>query len=203
MLTHGFFKPTFDQQNTNQQHYYLRKATVSDQLELSMLAKMTYKETYPTTFTDEELETYFGALYQKKLPQEFADPHIHYLVYENNNRLIGYAKLIHRENYTFLDKLYLLKAHQGAGLGKKMLIEVYQQALAHGHNEMRLRTAWDEKNNAIAFYEKHGFKQGEKVNYVTPTGKVTEFYDVEMTCDDISAALAKHCGVKKETPRHQ
>lgn len=187
MLTHGLFATNAVHQQVTASPVTIRKAAIHDIEQLPALAKITYLETYPDYFSEKDLEVLFGQAYQQKLPDELINPDIQYLVCEHHGKLIGYAKLHYLTDHVFLDKLYLRSEYQGRGLGKKLLMEVYQLAADKNYNAIQLRAA--ENKPSIPFYEKHGFIELSRNRYVKPSGEHTNSYSINMACNNVKAVL--------------
>lgn len=85
------------------------------------------------------------------------------LVIEQNGELAGYAvigfcfSLEFDGRFALLDELHVLPAFQGLGLGKRLLHEAEQLALAEGCRSLRLEVG-DDNPHARGIYERAGYK---------------------------------------------
>ncbi|WP_158601774.1 GNAT family N-acetyltransferase [Solilutibacter pythonis] len=85
------------------------------------------------------------------------------LVIERDSELAGYAvvgfcfSLEFDGRYALLDELYVLPAFQGLGLGKRLLREAEQLALAEGCRALRLEVS-DDNPHARGIYERAGYQ---------------------------------------------
>lgn len=70
-----------------------------------------------------------------------------------NNEQIGFARLItDSATFAYLADVYILEAHRGKGLSKKLLHEIFSHPQLQGLRRMLLAT-----RDAHALYEKFGF----------------------------------------------
>lgn len=69
-----------------------------------------------------------------------------------------------------MKRLYVKPAHQGAGVGRALVVRVIEEARARGYRRMVLDTLPTLKT-AIALYREHGFHETEKY-YDNPIGGV-------------------------------
>jgi diamine N-acetyltransferase len=184
MLTQRFFKNSL---LSNSSPIIIRQMTIADINELSLVAKITVTETYPSYFSIQGLDIDF---YYKKFSEEFVNQNIQYIICEKNNKIIGYAKIMYHDKAALLDKFYLLKAYHGKGYGEQLLFDVYQRVVNKNIQKLELNV-WDKNISAIGFYQKFGLIMGEKINYIKLDGTPTEDYGLLMRCEDIRPILKK------------
>jgi len=157
----------------------------ADLNQLIQLAQQTFKETYPGYFTQHELDLKFG---KNALTEQLQDKKNTFYIIKENNKYIGYAKIIIENAQGTLDKLYLLQAFQGKGYGRQLLKKCLSNLYNHGINSVNL-FVFDQNAQAIEFYLNNGFTtEGIKFPYVRADGSSTETA-LLMECHDISAYL--------------
>ncbi len=164
--------------------------TQADLEPLAIVARATYKETYPG-FTPKELDELFGEFFRQKiLNEDLPNKNCVVLLMKDAGKIIGYAKLYFGKDIPLLDKLYLLKSHHGQGLGRSLLLRCFKICSERGHNQLNLN-AYKENLQAIQFYEAHGFSKQEKpVDYVNPAnGQIAVGSNIEMLCNDVNKQL--------------
>ena len=86
------------------------------------------------------------------------------LVAEREGELIGLG-IMDLEKQT-INALYVHPKAAGAGVGKKLLLEMERKAAENGLNNLTLNSTV----NARAFYEKHGYTGSEKNFHELPNG---------------------------------
>ncbi len=144
----------------------IRKATLLDLEALTQLCITTFIETYAAFNTPENLQTYLEQAFNvAQLTQELQSPsEPYYLLYEQDTP-IAFIKLNHRPAPTDnanphaieIQRIYVLQAHQGKGLGKKLLEIAETEAMNCGASALWLGV-WEKNPKAIQFYEKNGFR---------------------------------------------
>lgn len=93
-------------------------------------------------------------------------PHIHLLVAEQNEELIGsgYARIevakpyLQHRQHAYLGFMYVLPEHRGKGVNKAILQALEEWTTAQGVTELRLEV-YGENASAIKAYEKAGFSR--------------------------------------------
>lgn len=143
----------------------IRKANQKDAEMLSKLGRKTFLEAHERSAPADVLAIY---MQQKNsveiLIKELADPLIHYYILEYEGQPVGYSKIIFNypcesvseKNITKLDRIYLLEALNGKGLGFKLYQFNVELAKKNDQIGMWLYT-WTENQKAIQFYSKVGF----------------------------------------------
>ena len=83
------------------------------------------------------------------------------LVIENDNQLVGYATYMKQfstwdaDFYVYLDCLFLKETTRGAGLGKQLMEEIKEYAIAENCIEIQWQTP-NFNSRAISFYKRLG-----------------------------------------------
>lgn len=94
------------------------------------------------------------------------------LILESNNQYIGhltYSKFISPPftNSLFIEEFAIHKEFRNKGYGTMLLSRLVEEAGKLGFNRILLDTWNSPKNEAIAFYRKHGFKEVGKIKTKT------------------------------------
>lgn len=158
----------------------IRRAALSDAEALSRIGIETYAETFGHMYPPEDLEAFFAAAYGlEKTRRDLADPAKAAWLVEIDGALVGHAlagpcDLPHPDvtpTCGELKRLYLLKAHQGGGLGSRLLATVLEWLQRDGPRPLWIGV-WSENFGAQRLYGRLGFeKVGE---YVFPVGETRD-----------------------------
>ena len=158
----------------------IRRATPADAQALSDIAKATFSETFGHLYPAEDLEPFLDDVYApQRIRAELADPAKAAWLVEVDGVAVGHAfagpcDLPHDEvtpTCGELKRLYLLKAHQGGGVGPRLFDTALDWLQAGGARRLWVGV-WSENGGAQRLYERHGFKKvGE---YEFPVGRVRD-----------------------------
>lgn len=137
---------------------------------LQNLAITTFTQAFKTQNKPEDFKAYLAAAFSKEqLLLEINNPNTSFFFIYAQDQLVGYCKLntLTAQNEfkdtlgMELERIYIVKSHQGKGLGAQVLGFAAQQALQQGKTYLWLGV-WEHNPNAIRFYQRHGYtKVGE------------------------------------------
>ena len=145
------------------------------------VGQKSYREHYLHLWENEDPTPYISdGLTASVVERELSEPNsLNYLV-KMGNAIVGIVKLVKDcgvdelspEESLKAEKIYLLKAYAGQGLGKKVLewIENYARSL-------KKKVLWldtMQKGNPIQFYQKNGFVIKRESELVLPGAKSSE-----------------------------
>ena len=163
--------------------YTIRRAVPSDAEVSCKLTSDTFVETFGHMYPPEDLAAYLADSYtvEKQLAL-IEDPECAmWLLFENStgaavgHALAGPCGLPHAEARPEVDgevrRLYVLKAHQNGGHGRKLMTAAMEWLLASGPRVLWLGV-WSENLGAQRFYERYGFKKAGE--YEFPVGKIRD-----------------------------
>lgn len=158
----------------------IRRATSEDAQALSEIGKATFAETFGRLYPAEDLAEFLEAAYGlERTKKDLADPRKASWIVEEDGKVVGYAlagpcELPHPDvapGDGELKRLYLLNAHQGGGVGSRLLAEVLGWLEARGSKRIWIGV-WSENHGAQRLYSRAGFKKvGE---YEFPVGRVRD-----------------------------
>ena len=103
---------------------------------------------------------------------ELAGEYSHYLVDEQDGRVVGYAGLrsVRGASDADIQTIALLDAHRGAGRGRALLVALLSEASARGNREVFLEVRADNPG-AEGLYLSEGFTElGRRPRYYQPDG---------------------------------
>ncbi len=147
----------------------IRPATVADAETLSRLATQTMHEAFgPPANPIEWVEGYCNeSLTASVLATELVDPRSAYFLMETDDQqAIGYVKLrrkapprrLAERNALEIQRIYLLDAAIGQGLGRRLMEHCFDIARQQGYRAVYLGV-WEHNLRGIIFYEKMGFQK--------------------------------------------
>ena len=143
----------------------IRKCTVQDLDSLCKISIETFYQTFADSNTEENMTAYLDSAYNKeKLYEELCNPDISFFFIYVDESLAGYLKINEYPSQTDindidsleLERIYILKEFQGAGLGQDLLEHTISIATEHGKKYIWLGV-WEHNERAKHFYQKNGF----------------------------------------------
>lgn len=143
----------------------IRQAEYSDITAINHLAHETWWPTYTDVIPDEQIRFMLEDMYSEKALQQQIESGMNFLLAESDDKPLGFAafSITEPENHVFkLQKLYVLPAAQGMGIGKKLLAEVTKMAKKSQGEVLELNV--NRKNPAFEFYKKLGFEVYQTVD---------------------------------------
>ncbi|MGH7579970.1 MAG: GNAT family N-acetyltransferase [Gemmatimonadales bacterium] len=144
----------------------IRRAVPEDAAVLAEFAARTFRETFETDNTPEDMALYLASSYGPDLQTaELRDPGMVTLLAEQEHRLAGYAQL--RESPApdcvagpgpiELWRFYVDRAWQGRGVAQALMTATFEAAAGRGGGTVWL-SVWERNHRAQAFYRKFGFE---------------------------------------------
>lgn len=136
----------------------IRTARISDIPVIQSITYLVWPSAYRDILSQEQINYMLELMYSTaSLEKQMTALNIEFILLVADDLPSGFASFsFQEENIHRLHKLYLLESHQGKGLGKALLSEVEQRALAQGAQELELNV--NKYNNAKDFYYANGFK---------------------------------------------
>lgn len=158
----------------------IRRATPDDAEALSRIAAATFTQTFGHLYPPEDLSDFLAEVYAvSKARADLADPARAVWLVESGGEVVGHAlagpcDLPHPEVTPAcgeLKRLYILKAHQGGGVGSRLLAETLAWLERGGPRRLWIGV-WSENYGAQRLYGRMGFqKVGE---YEFPVGRTRD-----------------------------
>jgi ribosomal protein S18 acetylase RimI-like enzyme len=144
----------------------IRRAERSDAVVIALLGRITFAETFGHLFEkyQEDLRAYLDATFDvAKIERSLCKPENAYWLAVLGRLPVGYAKLKHpspvpghaAEPAAQLQKIYLLHAFLGRGIGRTLLDRIMREAAVRA--PMLWLDVLRENVHAIGFYKQHGF----------------------------------------------
>ena len=154
----------------------IRHATPSDAKNLAALAEETFRETFGSMNTVEDMNLHCQTSYSEAIQLgEIAAPRMTTLVSENGGNLIAFAQLrwseapgcVSATNPGEIQRIYVAKAWHGKGIAQD-LMETCLNEMVKRKSDVAWLGVWERNPRAIAFYKKIGF--AEVGSHVFPLG---------------------------------
>ncbi len=148
----------------------IRKITIKDILELQKIGRQTFFETYAAGNTEENMRQYLANDFAvEKLKSEIEDPDTSFYFADLAGETVAYLKLnysaaqteLKDKNALEIERIYVLQAHQGKGIGQ-LLYEKANQVAQEAKVAYIWLGVWEENPKAMQFYQKNGFRTFDK-----------------------------------------
>ena len=145
----------------------IRRATPSDAAALSAIGQATFSETFAHLYPLEDLSGFLQTAYgPQRTRADLANPAKAAWLVEKSGEVVGHAlagpcKLPHPDvtpTCGELDRIYLLAAHQGGGLGSRLLAETLAWLEKDGPRRLWIGV-WSGNQGAQKLYARHGFEK--------------------------------------------
>lgn len=145
------------------------KVSSEDALLLANMRRLVWLETYRGIYPDSMLDEYDADAYAIRDRRRIEDPSHHYYFFIENGRCAGYFSFgpYNYGNYKdfalCLNNLYILKAYQRRGLGRKAFATINEYCKTH---QIQRFFCGCNANNipAVSFYRHMGGIQGDAYN---------------------------------------
>ena len=137
----------------------IRPATPTDYPAIQRIAHQTWPATFGHILSVEQLNYMLNWMYTPEAIVEQVEQkkHVFLIATDDAGDTVGYVsyEVDYKPTITKIHKLYLLPQTQGQGIGRLLIDEVAQRALAAGNIALGLNV--NRQNRAVQFYERMGF----------------------------------------------
>lgn len=148
----------------NTPEYSFKQASKSDIPIIQEIANITFRDTYQKILSHEQLEWMYNWMYSKESLQfQMEHDHTFFIIKikkEGSDAFVpvGYISIEKQEKKLFhLQKIYLLPAMQGKGLGKVLIDKGIDYVKSFGLKSCKIELNVNRSNKAVDFYKKMGF----------------------------------------------
>ena len=133
-----------------------------------------FTETFAHLYPPADLEAFLARAYSlQRARADLADPRRAAWLVEADGKVVGHAlacpaKLPHPDvtpRSGELDRLYVLKAHQGGGTGSRLMAEVFAWLQKDGPRDLWIGV-WSQNHGAQKLYARHGFEKVGTYDFV-------------------------------------
>ena len=143
-----------------------RKCTIEDLSILRTLAKTTFVTAFGAQNTKEDMDAYVAVAFAPvQIMAELKNKNAMFYFVQAEAKVIGYLKLNMETaqsepiaNGLEIERIYLLEAYQGKGVGQLMMDKAFEVAKALKKTRLWLGV-WGKNYGAVRFYERNGFKK--------------------------------------------
>ena len=139
-----------------------KKAGKEDLTVIQKIARETWPETFKGIIPDAQIAYMLDLIYSRDaLERQIGEKnHIFLLAFQKNIPLgfTSYEINYDGQPVLMVQKIYLLPASQGLGIGTEFLNLLSEAALKNNNNRLRLKVYF-KNSKAIGFYKKYGFKK--------------------------------------------
>lgn len=153
----------------------LKRAFIKDITQLKKICIDAYSLNFYNHWNDGGLEWFLNREFShERLLSDLTDKTIEYYFIVHKEKQVGFIKIknnfaanFHEENAIELEKIYVIPACKGLGIGKLALNDIIKKMEERRKKRLFLCVI-DTNINAIAFYEKIGFKFHSKTTLDLP-----------------------------------
>lgn len=161
----------------------IRRAGPADAQTIADLGARTFCDAFAHLYPPEDLAHFLAESHSLARAQaDLANPAKALWLVEVDGQPVGYAlagpaKLPHAEVTPAcgeLDRLYILKAHQGGGVGARLMAQVFAWLERDGPRDLWIGV-WSENHGAQRLYARHGFEKVGTYDFVVGKTRDHEF----------------------------
>jgi diamine N-acetyltransferase len=154
----------------------IRHAIPSDAKSLALLADQTFRETFASMNTVEDMNLHCHTSYNEEIQlAEITDARMATLVCEDGDSLVAFAQLrwseapdcVPAKNPGEIQRIYVTKSWHGRGIAQK-LMSMCLKEMGKRESDAVWLGVWERNPRAIAFYKKNGFT--EVGSHIFPLG---------------------------------
>lgn len=151
----------------------IRPATQNDAAMLALMGRITFKDAFGQYFDPAVLERYLDDTFQAEtISRQLTDVNTRYWIASVDEVPVAYAKVNLYSSWqeqslreqAQLERIYVLRDFLNLGIGRQLLTTVQQQLRAL-HCDSLWLLVYYENDQAIRFYERHGFMQVAGARY--------------------------------------
>ncbi|HMI78861.1 MAG TPA: GNAT family N-acetyltransferase [Ferruginibacter sp.] len=144
----------------------IRRVTVEDVAELTVLARQTFYDTFTGTCTEEDMRSFLDQYFnEKQLGNELENTGNFCFFAEEDGKPVAYLQfmedyggfpLMKKWKALELKRIYVLKEFHGKGIAQKLMEHIISYAKENTYEVIWLGV-WEYNLRAQKFYEKYGF----------------------------------------------
>jgi ribosomal protein S18 acetylase RimI-like enzyme len=164
------------------QNVVIRKVREDEVAQLRTIGRLTFHEAFADQNNQKDMEDYLDSSFAtEKLKKKLNDPNTEYYFGEMGDKPIAYLKInkgssqtdLHNDNALEIERIYVIKAYQGRKIGQLLYEKALQLAQAYGVDFIWLGV-WEKNQNAIGFYQRHGFEVFVHHDFVLGSDRQTD-----------------------------
>ncbi|WP_338648249.1 GNAT family N-acetyltransferase [Flavobacterium sp. KS-LB2] len=160
----------------------IKKVTISHLEEIQKISIQTFKETFASVNTPENIANYLEESFNtEQLTGELNNANSEFYIAYLEAEVVGYLKINFSdaqtetisENALELQRIYVLQNFHGKNIGQLLLDQVKKIAKDTGVDFIWLGV-WEENHRALHFYTKNGFVVFDKHDFIMGNDKQTD-----------------------------
>lgn len=160
----------------------IKKVTISHLEEIQKISIQTFKETFTSVNTPENIANYLEESFNtEQLTGELNNANSQFYIAYLEAEVVGYLKINFgdaqteaiSENALELQRIYVLQNFHGKNIGQLLLDQVKKIAKDTGVDFIWLGV-WEENHRALHFYTKNGFVVFDKHDFIMGNDKQTD-----------------------------
>jgi sigma-B regulation protein RsbU (phosphoserine phosphatase) len=161
----------------------IKKADKTHSEIIAKLGEDTFRESYASQNTAEDLNMYIAQNYSaKKIESELQNVHNHYFIAYDKEKEVGFVKLRINANLAELkgkkaaeiQQIYVRQSHQKQKVGAALMQKCIDAAIELGM-ELIWLGVWEKNEKALTFYQKWGFSRFGSQKFVLGTDVQNDF----------------------------
>ena len=163
------------------EHLQFIKCKQLDWQALQELSNTTFKTAFGDQNSEEDIANYISkAFSQDKIKAGLADSFSTFYFVQLDGITIAYFKLNiesaqseHIEDGLEIERIYVLAAYQGIGIGQLLMNKIFELTRKMNKSNLWLGV-WNQNFGAIRFYERNGFKQFSEHSFMLGKDEQTD-----------------------------
>lgn len=151
----------------------IRKADINDIPAIREMAEVVFRLTYKTILSPEQMEYMMDMMYSEESLARQMTVHNHIFFIEENCGYVSFRYDRRDENgrdVFHLEKLYVMPAQQGSGLGRMLFERIVSESLAASNGNARIELNVNRQNPAVSFYEHLGMYKDREGDFPIGAG---------------------------------
>jgi GNAT superfamily N-acetyltransferase len=165
----------------------IRLAFITDIDKLIEVADATWKQTYASILSAEQIEYMYGRMYSADALREQMQNGVTFLMCFEDGHILGFAAYEFRTDAIFIPKLYVKPDAQARGVGKALLFQI--EKIGQKNNCRYIELNVHRKNKAMYFYKRLGFELHEKADIAYGKFWLNDYVLRKKLCVHISRLL--------------
>jgi ribosomal protein S18 acetylase RimI-like enzyme len=161
----------------------VRTCTTEDVKTLVSLGIRTFRETFESVNTEENMKLYLESNFsEKRVASEFKEPGAVFFIAESEGLPVGFAKIKDSKGEPALkghramevERIYAVKKLIGKGVGRMLMQTCLDHAKKSGYDLVWLGV-WEYNHRALEFYAKWGFEKFSQHTFMLGHDAQTDF----------------------------
>lgn len=162
---------------------FIRRASIDDARLIADMSRESFYDTFAADNRSPDMEMFMnGPFSTENLMKQVSEQERIFFIAYTGSQPVGYACLHDEGNNEKIDglpaieiaRIYAMKSAIGKGVGKALLQQCLQTAVALGKSVVWLGV-WEKNQRAISFYRKFGFEKFGEHPFILGTDRQTDW----------------------------